>query len=250
MYSSPKYKKLELEVDERATVRAHELVNYEDDERRAEDHEREGLRGEHDAVAALPFLGDPVDEHACDKHEDDVDVFPRDGAERVPAPGGTHLVHHVFGRIPGDFVCFGGVEVRACAEEESRKRDEHEGERHVPGHIQPVVCLLAEEAENHHGEYAGEKHAEPDCGYGADGEVEVLVDNRAHGKEEECCGGAEGDAALAPDFIEHLAETVEAAPDDEVPAGTVPPAAYDLRGHGVHVGGDELAGIRFEVGVD
>lgn len=71
---------LELEVDERAAVGAHELVDDKDDERRAEYHQREGLRGEHDAVAALPFFGNPVDEHACDEHEDDVDVFPGDGA--------------------------------------------------------------------------------------------------------------------------------------------------------------------------
>ena len=77
---SPDLIPLELEVDERAAVGAHELVDDKDDERRAEHHQREGLRGEHDAVAALPFFGDPVDEHARDENEDDVDVFPGDGA--------------------------------------------------------------------------------------------------------------------------------------------------------------------------
>lgn len=102
---------LELEVDERAAVCAHELVNDEDDECRRNDHERNRLRRKCDAVAALELFRNPVDEHARDKHEDDVDVFPGDGAERVPFPGGTHLLHHVLGGVPGDFVCFGGVEV-------------------------------------------------------------------------------------------------------------------------------------------
>ena len=191
-----------------------------------------------------------MDEHARDKHEDDVDVFPGDGAEGIPLPGGAHLLHHVLRGVPGDFVRFGGVKVRACAEEESREGDEHEGERHVPGHVKPVVRLLAEQAEDEHGIDAEEQHTEIDGGNREDGDVVVLEDDGACGEQDECGARAEGDAALAPDFVEHLAKAVEAAPDDEVPACTVPPAAHDLGCHGVHVGGDELAGIGFEVCVD
>ena len=100
---------LELEVDEWAAVCAHELVDHEDDERGRYNHEGDWLRGEHDAVAALDFLGNPVDEHACDEHEDDVDVFPGDGAQGAPFPGAAHLLDHVLGGVPGDFVGFGGV---------------------------------------------------------------------------------------------------------------------------------------------
>ena len=69
-----------------------------------------------------------MDEHAGDEHEDNVDMFPGDGAKGAPFPGTTHLLHHVLSRIPGDFVCFGWVKVRARAEEQSRKRNEYERE--------------------------------------------------------------------------------------------------------------------------
>ena len=69
-----------------------------------------------------------MDEHARDEHENDVDVFPGDCAERAPFPGATHLLHHVLGGVPGDFVSFGRVQVRTRAEEQTRERDEHEGE--------------------------------------------------------------------------------------------------------------------------
>ena len=174
---------LELEVDERAAIRAHELVNHEYDECRGEHHQRYGLRGEHDAVAALELLGNPVDEHACDEHQDDVDVFPGDGSQVVPFPGGSHLVDHVLGRVPGHFVGFCRVQVRACAEEKAGEGDEHEGKGHVPGGVEPVEGLLAEQPENHDAVDAEEQNAEPYGGNGADRSVQVLVDDGADGKE-------------------------------------------------------------------
>lgn len=125
-----------------------------------------------------------MDEHARDEHEDNVDVFPGDGSESIPLPGGAHLVHHVLCGIPGDFVCFGRVEVRACAEEKSRERDENEGERHVPCCVEPVVCFLREKTEYHYAVYAGKEDAEPHGGNGANRRAEVLVYDGAHGKEE------------------------------------------------------------------
>ena len=78
----------------------------------------------------------------------------------------------------------------------------------------------------------------------------LLEGDGAGGKQQESGDGTEVDASLDPDLVEHLAETIEATPDDKVPAGSVPPAAYDLCRHGVHVGGDKLAGIGFDIGVD
>ena len=191
-----------------------------------------------------------MDEHASDKHEDDVDVFPGDGAERIPFPGGSHLVHHVLRRVPGDFVRFGGVEVRACAEEEARKGDEDEGEGHVPGRRKPREGLVAEELENDGDVDAYENDAEPYGGNRAYRNGEVLVDNGAHGEKEEGDACAYVGAALDPNLVEHLAKAVQTAPDDEVPTRSVPPTAHNLGGHGVHVRGDELAGIGLEVGVN
>lgn len=51
----------ELEVDERLEVGGDELADDEDGEGAGEDHQREGHRGEPDAVAALEVLGKPVD---------------------------------------------------------------------------------------------------------------------------------------------------------------------------------------------
>ena len=52
---------LELEIDERTTICAHELINYEDDERRYRDHRRDWKRCKNDAVARFYALWNPVD---------------------------------------------------------------------------------------------------------------------------------------------------------------------------------------------
>ena len=85
-----------------------------------------------------------MDEHAGNKHQNDVDVFPGDGAESIPLPSGAHLLDHVLGGVPGHFVGLCRVQVGACAEEKAGKGDEHEGEAHVPGHVEPVEGLVAE----------------------------------------------------------------------------------------------------------
>lgn len=174
---------LELEVNERAAVCAHELVNHEDDERRYSNHRRNRERCERDAVAGLELLRNPVDEHACNKHEDNVDVFHCDGVNCIPAPCGTHLVHHVLCRVPCDFVCFGRVEVRACAEEETRERDEHECERNVPCGCEPRQCLVAEQMVDDGRVNAHEEYAKPYRGNRTYRNCVMLVEDGAYRKE-------------------------------------------------------------------
>ena len=94
---------------------------------------------------------------------------------------------------------------------------------------------------------AHEEHAKPNGGNCAYRNRVVLVKDGAHGKESECNRGAYCCAALDPELVEHLTKTVQTAPNDEVPACTMPPTANDLRCHGVHVRGNRLAGIRLEV---
>ena len=102
---------LELEVNERAGICAHELVNHEDDERCCRHHSRNRERCKRDAVTGFHALRNPVDKHTRDEHENDIDVFPSDGEDGIPTPGRSHLVHHVLSRVPCDFVCFCRVEV-------------------------------------------------------------------------------------------------------------------------------------------
>ncbi len=239
---------LELEVNEWAAICTHELVNYEDDERRYCNHRRNRERCKRDAVAGLELLRNPVDEHACDKHEDDVDVFHRDGVNCVPAPCGTHLVHHVLCRVPCDFVCFCRVEVRACAEEETCERDEHERKRNVPCCTEPWQSLVAEQVINDGRVNTYKEYAKPYGGNCAYRNRVVLVEDGAQCKEPECNRGAYRCAALDPELVEHLAKAVQTAPDDEVPTGAMPPTANNLRCHGVHVRGNCLAGFWLEVG--
>ena len=240
--------KSELEVNERTAIRAHELVNHEDDERCCRHHGWERERCKRDAVAGFHALWNPVDKHARDEHENDVDVFPSDGEDGIPTPGRSHLVHHVLSRVPCDFVCFCRVEVRTSAEEETRERDEHKRERHIPGGREPRQCFSAEQMINNRRVNAHEKHAEPHSGNCAYWNCVMLVENRTQCKESKSDGCTDGRAALDPELVEHLAKAVQAAPDNEVPASAMPPASHDLRCHGVHVRGYRLARIRFEVG--
>ena len=191
-----------------------------------------------------------MDKHTCNEHEDNVDVFHRDGVNRIPAPGGTHLVHHVLCRVPCDFVCFGRVEVRACAEEETREGDEHERERNVPSGLEPFHFLVAKQVEYDGRVNAHEEYAKPHGGNRAYRNRVVLVKDGAYREESECNRGAYRCAALDPELVEHLAKAVQTAPNDEVPASAMPPTANDLRCHGVHVRGNGLAGFRLEVSVN
>ena len=95
---------------------------------------------------------------------------------------------------------------------------------------------------------AEEENAEPDGGNRAYGNCEMLIENCAQRKQAESNRGTDCRAALDPELVEHLAKAVQAAPNDEVPAGAMPPTADNLRCHGVHVRGNRLAGIRLEVG--
>ena len=238
---------LELEVNERTTVCAHELINHKDDERRYGNHRRNWERCKRDAVAGLELLRNPVDKHTSDEHEDDIDVFPCDRENRVPAPGGTHLVDHVLSRIPCDFVCFCRVKVGTRAEEETRERDEHKRECHIPSGREPRQLFLAEQMINDGRVDAHEKHAEPHGRNGAYRNRVVLVEDGTQCKESKSNRGADGCAALDPELVEHLAKAVQTAPDDKVPASAMPPTADNLRCHSVHVRGNRLAGFRLEV---
>ena len=124
-----------------------------------------------------------MDKHTGDEHENDIDMFPCNRENRVPAPGGTHLVHHVLSRIPCNFICFCRVEVRTRAEEEARERDEHKRERHIPSGRKPGQLLLAEQVINDGRVDAHEKHAEPHGGNRAYRNRVVLVEDRAQSKE-------------------------------------------------------------------
>ena len=108
--------------------------------------------------------------------------------------------------------------------------------------------FVAEQAEHPYGVNAGEEHAEVDCSNREDGGVRLLEDYGACSEQDERGDGAELEAALAPDFVEYLAKAVQTTPNDKVPAGTVPPTAHNLGGHGVHVGGNELARFGPKVG--
>ena len=188
-----------------------------------------------------------MDKHTGDEHEDDIDVFPCNRENRVPAPGGAHLVHHVLSRVPCNFVCFSWVEVRACAEEEARERDEYKRERHIPCGREPRQLFLAEQVIDDGRVDAHEKHTEPHGGNGAYRNRVVLVENRAQSKETKSNRCTDGCAAFHPELVEHLSKTIQTAPDDKVPACAMPPTADNLRCHGVHVRGNRLAGFRLEV---
>ena len=120
-----------------------------------------------------------MDKHACNEHEYDIDVFPSDGEDGIPTPGGSHLVHHVLSRVPGDFVCFCRVEVGACTEEETRERDEHERERDIPSGGKPFHFLIAEQVINDGRVNAHEQHAEPHGGNRAYWNRVMLVEDGA-----------------------------------------------------------------------
>ena len=111
-----------------------------------------------------------------------------------------------------------------------------------------MVSLVAEQAEHPYRVNAREEYAEVGRGNRENGRMRLLEDNRARGEQNERGNRAEFEAALAPNLVEYLAKTVQAAPNNKVPAGTVPPTAHNLGGHGVHVGGNELARFGPKVG--
>lgn len=119
-------------------------------------------------------------------------MFPCDSGNGFQLPGGTHLLHHVLGGVPGNFVGFGRVQVRTCAEEQTGEGDEHESQGNIPGGVEPMIGLVAEQTENHHGVNACKENAEPYGGNGKNGVAPVLENDAANSEQYERCDGAEG----------------------------------------------------------
>ena len=195
-----------------------------------------------------------MDGHAYDEEDEYGAVVGYDGGDLREVPVAANLCHHVGGCAPCHLVGFGGVEVGAGAEEEACEGDEDEGEEGVPdeeccvvGFALPAVVDEEDDIEEHYGYgchvgYEGQ-HVEQGAGVG-----------EARYEEDGCHGGGDDDApkrrgAFLPVLIDEDAQSVEAAPRDEVEAGSMPEAAEE---HGVHVVdvGGEVAACLGEEDVD
>ena len=127
----------ELEVDERLEVSGDELADDKDGEDAGEDHQREGHRGEPDAVATLEVLGEPMDDHSDDEDEDHAEVLLDHLRDEGQVPVATDALDHILRCAPRLLVRLRRIQVRAATEEKAGESDEYERHGDSPTSLKP-----------------------------------------------------------------------------------------------------------------
>lgn len=232
----------ELEVDERLEVGGDELADDEDGEGAGEDHQREGHRGEPDAVAALEVLGKPVDEHTDDEDHDDSEVLLNHLRNQGQIPLTADPLDHILCRAPRFLVCFRRVQIGAASEEKASESNEYERHSNRPTCLKPRERGLeaADVVEHPHGgayeddERPDEEHIEHRGGNRGLKNIKAQTDQPDH-------QGADIDIAAFPEAIDQHSEAVQTTPDHKVPACPVPQTAEEHSVHPVDVRDQFLA---------
>ena len=168
-----------------------------------------------------------MDGHADGEEDEDRGIVGQDVGHLGKVPSRTDALDHHGGCVPGGLVGFGGVEIGAGAEEEAREGDEDKGDEDGPSGGDWGV---------ERGEFFGAAHDIYYCetdeeDLEAEGqEVEEGTLGEVGGRGEE--GGEEeegeqagGPGTVLPPLVYQDAESVEAAPGDEIERRAVPHAA-------------------------
>ena len=213
----------ELEVDERLQISRDELVEDEDGRDHDEAHQPEREHGEVDAVPAFPTVGEPVDDHAENEHDEDELVVGQDVGDSRDVPLPTDAVDHRLGGLPRRLVSGGRIEVGTGTEEQPRERDEDERLEDAPRLVQPLHRLVGlDECEDGFDERAREPHAAPHHADHQRGMRPQVVGDQEGDEYHRGDGAAHEHIAVTPDFVRQDADAVQAAPNHKVPRGTVP----------------------------
>lgn len=217
---------LELEIDEGLEVGGDELVEHEDGDHHDDADDPYGQQGEVHPVPAFPAVGQPVDDHAKDKEDEDSAVVVQDVGNDRCIPGAADAVDHALGGVPGGLVGQGGVEVGARPEEESGEGDEDEGLCDAPRLVEPGhVAFWENLGVQGLDEGAGGHHARPYAGDAQDGCREEVVAHHEDGEDAPDDERLYPVATVSPDLVAEDAQSVESAPNHEVPGGAMPQAA-------------------------
>lgn len=232
----------ELEVDERLEVGGDELADDEDGEDAGEDHQREGHRGEPEAVAALEVLGEPVDDHTDDEDQNHAEMLLNHLRNEGQIPIAADALDHILCRAPRFLVRFRRVQVGAASEEKAGESNEYERHSDRPACLKPREGGLeaAQMVEHPHGgtyeynERPDVEQVEHRCGYSG-------LKNIKGQAYESYNERPDIDITAFPEPVDQHSETVQTAPDHEVPAGAVPEAAKKHRVHPVDVRDEFLA---------
>lgn len=187
-----------------------------------------------------------MDEHSQRKNQNNGKVGVRHLREERKVPRASDLVNHIAGGFPGDLIRFGRVEIGTGSEEQARRSDEDECQNDVPSKAQAGERFLEKKSVEQLGVNTGKNESAPDGDNSPKRRVMPFAGNGRDGGDKEHQDGAHFDFLLAPLRVCYHSESVQSAPDDEIPAGAVPESADKLRNHGVHVFGDCLAGVLFE----
>ena len=108
------------------------MIDDDDGEADDDDHQPQRHGGEPKAVTAFEVRRDPMNEHAGNEHRDYPSVLPEEIRDDGIGPRAADLVHHIFCRRPGYFICGCRVQVTGRAEEETREGDESKSLEYRP----------------------------------------------------------------------------------------------------------------------
>ncbi len=232
----------ELEVDERLEVGGDELADDEDGEDAGEDHQWERHRGEPDAVAALEVIGEPMDDHSDDKDQGHTEVLLDHLRDEGHVPVAADALNHILSCAPRLLVRLGRVQIGAASEKKACESHEYERHGDSPSCLKPREGgLETAQVIDHPHRRTDEYDQRPDKEHiehrGRDGgfkNIKGQTDESYHERPYI-------DITAFPEPVDQHSETVQTAPDHEVPAGSVPQAAQKHRVHPIDVRNQFLA---------
>lgn len=172
-----------------------------------------------------------MDDHAGNEEQHDVLILLNERQDDRVIPRAANLVHHLLGSLPGFAVGGSGVEVTCRTEEQTREGDEDEGLEYIPRIVDPPNEAVRS---THSPQPADvpDRRTDPEDEYPHLHHIHQrvrAVRELARSNHADC--QKEHDevtdmfAQCPPALVDNHADTVESAPDDEVPACAVPQAA-------------------------
>ncbi len=177
-----------------------------------------------------------MDDHSEDEDEDHTYVLLSHLRDQGQVPVAAYSLDHILCRTPRFLIRLGRVQVGAASEEKAGESNEYERHSDRPASLKPREGGLeaAQMVEHPHGG-AYEYDQRPDEEHIEHRSRDRGLKNIKGHADESYDERPDVDITAFPEPVDQHSETVQTAPDHEVPAGAVPKAAKKHRVHPVDV---------------
>jgi len=185
-----------------------------------------------------------VNNHSRYKHQKHITIGEKNVGNKGSVPSGTNLPHHRLRRVPSSLIGYRRIQVGTRTEEKTGERNEDESLEDSPRAVQPRnVPIWSEQRVKVLDQCANEDSAGPDATDVPNGRGREPTDDDTSRERDERRKRTPIVFQTFPEFVNEYAQSVETAPDDEIPTGAVPKTTKQHRIHIVDIGRNRLSGI-------